>query len=88
MDTETLRTLMHIVQTILSVVLVVVILVQVRGQGSDTYRARHLSQGVGLFGASDGSYRTRRGIEKTLFQFTIILSAVFIIASIFSARVF
>ena len=64
------------VQIVISVLLVTVILLQVRGQGG------------GLFGASDGSYRTRRGLEKALFQFTIFLAAVFLATSILSVRLF
>ena len=64
---------LNIVQIILSLLLIVVILFQVKGQGS------------GLFGAADGSFRTRRGIEKTLFQFTIVLIAVFVGTSMLSA---
>lgn len=69
-----LQTAMNIVQVIVSSVLVVVILVQVRGQG------------VGLFGGGESSFRTRRGIEKTLFQFTIVLVVLFIATSIISVR--
>ena len=66
--------ILNIVQMTLSVLLIVVILLQVKGQGT------------GLFGSSEGSFRTRRGIEKTLFQFTIFLVVVFIGVSIVSAR--
>ena len=66
----------NIVQIIVAVVLVIVILMQVRGQGS------------GLFGSAESSYRTRRGLEKFLFQFTIVLVVVFIATSIISVRVF
>lgn len=64
---------LNVVQILISIVLVVTILVQVRGQGG------------GLFGSAEGSFRTRRGIEKTLFQFTIALVALFIGVSIISA---
>ncbi len=64
----------NIIQIALSLVLVLVILLQVKGQGS------------GLFGAADSSYRTRRGLEKTLFQLTVVLVVVFIAVSIISAR--
>ena len=67
-------TLLNVIQIVISVVLVIVILMQVRGQGAS------------LFGSAEGSFRTRRGIEKTLFQFTIGLVAVFIVISIWSAR--
>ena len=68
------NTLLNIAQIVVSVTLVIVILAQVRGQGT------------GLFGAAESSFRTRRGLEKTLFQFTIFLVAVFIVISIVSAR--
>ncbi len=64
-----------IIQIVISILLVVTILVQVRGQGG------------GLFGSSEGSFRTRRGIDKSLFQFTIILVVAFILVSIQSVRI-
>lgn len=67
---------MNLIQILLSIALVVVILLQVRGQGT------------GLFGSAESSYRTRRGIEKTLFQLTIVLVVVFLTTSIISVRVF
>jgi protein translocase SecG subunit len=42
--------------------------------------------GGGLFGSGQSTFRTRRGLEQTLFQFTIILAAVFLIVSILSVR--
>ncbi len=66
-------TALNAIQSLVSLTLVVTILIQVKGQGS------------GLFGSAEGSFRTRRGIEKTLFQFTILLVAVFILISIVSA---
>ncbi len=65
---------LNIVQIAISIILVVVILLQVRGQGT------------GLFGAAEGSFRTRRGIERVLFQFTIFMVIVFIAVSILSVR--
>ncbi len=76
MDTQTLQTLMNWVQILIATLLVIVILVQVRGQGG------------GLFGGGESSYRTRRGMEKALFQFTIFLVVVFLTTSIVSVRVF
>ncbi len=66
-------TFLNTIQIVVSITLVATILIQVKGQGS------------GLFGSAEGSFRTRRGIEKTLFQFTIFLVAVFILISIVSA---
>ena len=68
--------LANVIQIAVSVLLVVVILLQVRGQGTT------------LFGSAESSFRTRRGLEKTLFQFTVILVVIFIVVSIISARVF
>ena len=60
--------------TILVVALLVAtILMQVRGAGG------------GLFGAgSTQSFRTRRGLERTLFQFTIALGVVVVILALVS----
>jgi preprotein translocase subunit SecG len=56
--------------------LVASILMQVRGAGG------------GLFGAgSIQSYRTRRGVERTLFQFTIALGVIFVILAILNLTV-
>ena len=65
---------LNVLQILVSAVLVLVILFQVREGGS------------GFFGSAQASYRTRRGLEKTLFQFTIILAAVFLVMSIISVR--
>ncbi len=59
----------QIVSTLVGVLLVIIILMQVKGGG--------LSD---LLGGSDGGgiSRTRRGLEKTLFQITIGLSIAFL----------
>ena len=66
--------LLNIAQILISVILVLIILIQVKEGGS------------GLFGSAGGTVRTRRGLEKTLFQLTIVLSGVFVLISIFSVR--
>jgi preprotein translocase subunit SecG len=55
--------------------LVVIILLQVNEGGG------------GLFGSASSTVRTRRGMEKTLFQFTIFLAIAFVVISIISVRV-
>lgn len=65
---------LNIVQILISITIVLIILGQVKEGGS------------GLFGSAQSSVRTRRGLEKTLFQFTIFLAAVFLIVSIASVR--
>ena len=68
------NTVVHILQIVVSLLVIAIILVQVKGQGS------------GLFGSAEGSFRTRRGLELTLFRFTIFLVIVFIGLSIVSVR--
>lgn len=66
--------LLNVAQLIISVVVILIILVQVK------------EGGAGLFGNAQGTVRTRRGLEKTLFQLTIVLSVVFVAVSILSVR--
>ena len=65
-----------IAQIVIAVALIGVLALQVKGGGLG-----------GIFGQSDGVYRTRRGVEKTLFQVTIVLAAIFIVLSIVIIRV-
>ena len=67
---------LNIAQIILAVVLIGAILLQVRGGGLG-----------GIFGTQTGVYRTKRGIERTLFRLTIFLAVIFVIISIFAVRV-
>lgn len=63
---------------IISIALIGVILIQARGAG-----------GLGgIFGGaqSSGGYRTRRGVEQTLFRLTIILGVVFVLVSAVSTK--
>jgi preprotein translocase subunit SecG len=68
-------TYFNIAQIIVALVLIVVILLQVRGGGLG-----------GIFGQADSTFRTRRGLEKRLFQFTIALVVLFVALSIVSLR--
>jgi preprotein translocase subunit SecG len=68
-----METYLYIAQIILAIVLIVLFLLQVRGGGLG-----------GMFGQQTGTFRTKRGIEKTLFRFTIILMVIFVIVSVFS----
>jgi len=69
--------LMNILQILVSVILILVILLQVKGSGF----------GAALGGMTGGSvYRTKRGLERTLFQATIILTVVFIFISFLSVQ--
>jgi preprotein translocase subunit SecG len=67
--------LMNLVQIIISAILIVVVLLQVKGSGF----------GAALGGMSGGGvYRTKRGLERTLFQATILLVCAFILISFLS----
>jgi preprotein translocase subunit SecG len=65
---------LQVIQIIVSVVLVLAIILQAKGSG--------LGSLMGGDGGGFGITKTRRGLEKTLFQLTIILAAVFLIISL------
>jgi preprotein translocase subunit SecG len=66
---------LDIVIVIVSLLLMLVILAQSKGSGFS-----------GAFGGDTSSiYRTRRGVEKTLYNFTIVIGIVFIVVSIISS---
>ena len=65
---------LSIIQIIVSITLMVIILLQVKGEG-----------GGSMFGGSLGVARTRRGLERTLFNVTVVLAIVFVLLSFLSA---
>ena len=71
-----MQTYLNLAQIVLSVALIMVLLLQVRGGGLG-----------GIFGQPDAVYRTKRGVEKTMFQLTIVLVVLFIIVSLIALRV-
>lgn len=64
-----------IAQIIVSIALIGVIMLQIHGGGLG-----------GIFGQADTVYRTRRGVEKRLLQFTIALGILFVILSVTVVR--
>jgi preprotein translocase subunit SecG len=67
-----MHTALDIAMLIVSVVLILLILLQTKG-----------SSFSGAFGGDTGSInRTRRGVEKTLFQFTIGTAGVYVVMAI------
>lgn len=58
-------------QIIVSVALIASILLQARGTGLSS-----------TFGGDSAVYRSRRGIEKSLFRFTILLGVLFVLFSL------
>ena len=68
-----METTLFLTQILVAVVLVTIILLQVKGTSAS------------IFGAAESSFRTRRGLEKMLFQFTIFLIVLFIVLAILAA---
>ena len=66
-----METYLNIAQIVVAIALVGTILLQVRGGGLG-----------GIFGQADTVYRTRRGVEKTLFQLTITLVVLLVALSL------
>jgi preprotein translocase subunit SecG len=71
-----METYISIAQIMVGIVLIAIVLLQVRGGGLG-----------GIFGQADTTFRTRRGVEKTLFQFTIALVVLFVILAVVSVRI-
>ena len=71
-----METYFNVAQIILSVSLIAIVLLQTRGGGLG-----------GIFGSQSGVYRTRRGIEKTLFNMTIAIVAAFLLISVLRLNV-
>jgi preprotein translocase subunit SecG len=61
---------------LIAIALVLSILFQVKGGGLG-----------GIFGQADTVYRTKRGVEKTLFQLTIALAVIFVVVSILALKI-
>lgn len=66
----------NVAQIILSVVLILLVLLQAKGSGFS-----------GAFFSDSSAYRSRRGVERTMFNFTIGLSVVFVLISIIAVKV-
>ena len=71
-----LQTAFNIAQILISAVLIIVLTLQAKGSGF----------GSALGGQTSSVFRTRRGVEKTLFNLTIVLVAVFLAISLLSVR--
>jgi preprotein translocase subunit SecG len=63
----------NLIQIVVSIALIIIILVQAKGTGLG-----------GIFGSDSSIYKTRRGVEKTLYQATIGLAVTFFAVSIAS----
>jgi preprotein translocase subunit SecG len=67
---------LQVIQIIISLTLIALVLLQTKGSGLG-----------GIFGGEGGVYRTRRGIEKTLYQTTIGLTVLFFLVSLISVAI-
>lgn len=64
----------NIVQIIVSVTLIAILLLQMKGEGL-----------TGAFGSDNPVYHQRRGLEATLYNLTIALATLFLVVSLISA---
>ena len=67
-------TVINIVQIIVSITLIAILLLQMKGEGL-----------AGVFGGDSPVSHQRRGLEATLYNITIALVAIFLILSLASA---
>jgi len=67
--------LLQVAQVVIAIAVRTSILLQARGTGLSS-----------TFGGESTAYRSRRGLERTLFRLTIVLIAVFVIISLIGAR--
>jgi preprotein translocase subunit SecG len=66
---------LQIGQIVIAIAVATSILLQARGTGLSS-----------TFGGESTAYRSRRGLERTLFRLTIVLIVVFVIISLVGAR--
>ncbi len=72
-NTSTLQGALQLIQVIICIALVIIIILQAKGMGLGSLFGGDMGMGI---------TKTRRGLEKTLFQITIILAALFLINSV------
>ena len=70
-------TYLYLVQVILAITIIVLVLVQAKDAGMGN-----------VFGGGDmGVARTRRGVEKTLFNATIVVGTLFLLLSLTTVKI-
>lgn len=74
----TFENYLNLAQMVISIILIVVLLLQTRGTD--------IGSAFGGGGGGGSTFRTRRGLEKTLFQLTIVLALVFLAISALSVH--
>lgn len=71
-----MKTVFSVLQIILSVLMIVVVLLQQKGSGLGS-----------AFGGASTVYTTRRGVDKLLFNATIVISVLFLVISLVAVLV-
>jgi preprotein translocase subunit SecG len=72
-----LATYLNLAQIVIAIALIAIIMLQTKGAALG-----------GVFGQSDSAvYKTRRGVEKTIFNVTIGLSVVFFVMAVLNVMV-
>jgi preprotein translocase subunit SecG len=66
---------LQVAQIVIAIAVSASILLQARGTGLSS-----------TFGGESTAYRSRRGLERTLFRLTVVLIAVYVVISILGAR--
>lgn len=66
-----MKTFFYAITAVSSVVMIVMILLQQQGSGLGS-----------AFGGDSGSYRSKRGVEKIVFNLTIVSAVVFVLSLI------
>ena len=67
--------LLQVAQIVIAIAVAASILLQARGTGLSS-----------TFGGESTAYRSRRGLERTLFRLTVVLIVVYVVISIVGAR--
>jgi preprotein translocase subunit SecG len=62
---------LNLVQIIISVALIVLVIIQAQGHGVG-----------GVFGGQPSVYQSRRGVERTVFNLTIVFSVLFLLVAL------
>lgn len=72
-----LRTFINLAQVVLAITLIVLVLLQAKGNSASAFFNREAAT----------TYRTRRGVERTLLQATIAIAIIFALLSLFNALI-
>lgn len=69
-----LRTFVNLAQVVLATTIIVLVLLQAKGNAASAFFNREAAT----------TYRTRRGVERTILQATIVISILFCLLSLFN----